>query len=150
MSDTTTNGRNGQEKGVYGAATDAIGSAAEKVRAAAPDTYDAGAKAARYVGETAFEHPVPVLAGAAALAFFGWLLTKSSDNRPSWQKQARSWNERGHNVNERVRSAAPDVSRAADQAGEYVYETVREYPVSGLLVAAAAGSILTYLLQSRD
>ena len=81
MSDTTTNGRNGQEKGVYGAATDAIGSVAEKVRAAAPDTYDAGAKAARYVGETAFEHPVPVLAGAAALAFVGWLLTKSSDNR---------------------------------------------------------------------
>ena len=150
MSDTTTDGRNGQEKGVYGAATDAIGSAAEKVRAAAPDTYDAGVKAARYVGETAFEHPLPVLAGAAALACFGWLLAKSSDNRPSWQKQARSWNERGHNMNERVRSAAPDVSRAADQAGDMCTGLCAEYPVSGLLVAAAAGSILTYLLQSRD
>ena len=147
MSDKNPDGGNGP--GVYDTAKDAIASAAEKVRAAAPDTYDAGARAARYVGETASEHPTSILAGAVGLAFLGWLLAKSLDTRPSWQKQARSWQERSSEMTDRARSAAPDVSRAADETGEYVSQTVREYPMSGLLVAAAVGGILTYLLQPR-
>lgn len=149
MSGTFPNDGNGQEQGIYGAAKDAIGSAAEKLRAGAPETYDAGVKAARYVGETASEHPVSVLAGAAVVAFFGWLLTTGHDNRPSWQKQAGNWQKRGYELNDRARSAMPDLSKAADQAGEYVYQTAREYPISGLLIAAAVGSALTYLIQGR-
>ena len=45
MSDRMSGGESGE--GVYGAAKEAIGSAAEQVRAAAPGTYDAGARAAR-------------------------------------------------------------------------------------------------------
>ena len=147
MSETNPDGGNGQ--GAYNTAKDAIASAAEKVREAAPETYDAGARAARYVGETASEHPASILAGLVGLAFFGWLLTKSRDSRPNWQRQARGWQERASEMTGRARSAAPDVSRAADQASEYVSQTVREYPISGLLVAAAVGGILTYLLQPR-
>jgi hypothetical protein len=50
MSDRMSGGESGE--GVYGAAKEAIGAAAEQVRAAAPDTYDAGARAARYVGDS--------------------------------------------------------------------------------------------------
>ena len=65
MSDRMSGGESGE--GVYGAAKEAIGSAAEQVRAAAPGAYDAGARAARYVGETASEHPF--LVGTAASRF---------------------------------------------------------------------------------
>jgi ElaB/YqjD/DUF883 family membrane-anchored ribosome-binding protein len=144
MSDETS-GDTGE--GVLHAAKEAIGSAAEKVRAAAPGTYDAGAKAARYVGETASEHPY--LVGIAVIAFLGGVLsaTVSRDNRRrDWQEQARNWRDRGY---ERVRSATPAVSQAADDAGAYVSQTVRENPISGLLIAAAVGGVLSYLFQNR-
>jgi ElaB/YqjD/DUF883 family membrane-anchored ribosome-binding protein len=146
-------GGNGQEYSTYGAAKEAVGSAAEKVRDVAPDAYDAGVRAARYVGDTAAEHPFSMLAGAAALALCGWLMAKSGDTRPNWQKQAGDWQRQARNLQERgygqVRSAVPEVSKAADQAGEYVAQTVRENPISGLLIAAAVGGLLTYLLQPR-
>src|SRR5205823_10963833 len=91
MSDRTSGGESGE--GVYGAAKEAIGSAAEQVRAAAPGTYDAGARAARYVGETASEHPF--LVGTAVIAFLGGILSatvgRSSNRRGDWQEQARNW-----------------------------------------------------------
>lgn len=45
----------------FQAAKDAVASAAEQVRASAPGAYDAGAKAARYVGEATADHPVSAL-----------------------------------------------------------------------------------------
>jgi ElaB/YqjD/DUF883 family membrane-anchored ribosome-binding protein len=149
MSDKMSGDTNGE--GVLSAAKEAIGSAAEKVRATAPGAYDAGATAARYVGETASQHPFPVLVGTAAVAFLsGWLsATASTDDRRGWQKEARNWRERGYEMRDRVRSAAPDVSKAADDAGEYVSQTVRENPISGLLIAAVAGGVLSYLFQNR-
>lgn len=148
MSDETS-GDTGE--GVLHAAKEAIGSAAEKVRAAAPGTYDAGAKAARYVGETASQHPFPILLGTAVVAFLGgWLsATANTDDRRGWQKEARNWRGRGSEMRDRVRSAVPGVSKAADDAGEYVSQTVRENPLSGLLIAAAVGGVLSYLFQSR-
>src|SRR3954462_7855626 len=68
MSDNTSGGGSGE--GIYGAAKEAAGSAAEQVRATAQGTYDAGAKAARYVGETASEHPF-LVGSAVIIAFFG-------------------------------------------------------------------------------
>jgi len=148
MSDNRASGGNGQ--GVYGAAKEAIESAAEQVRAAAPGTYEASAKAARYVGDTASEHPFPLLAGAIAIAFFsGWLLPKGGDSRRDWQKQARNWQERGYEMRDRVRAAVPDVSNAADEAGEYLSQGVRENPIAGLLIAAAVGVFLSLLFRSR-
>ena len=83
-------------EGVFGAAEEAAGSAAEQVRSTAPGSHDAGAKAARYVRETASEHPL--LVGTAVIAFLGGLLSATatgSGNRRRWQKHARDWRERG-------------------------------------------------------
>ena len=147
MSDKASGGG----EGIYGAAKEALGSAGEQVRANAPGTYDAGAKAARYIGETASEHPF--LVGTAVIAFLGGLLsaTVSRDNRRrDWQEQARNWRDRGYEMGESVRSAAPDVSEAASAASKYVSQSVSENPISGLLIAAAVGGLLVYLLQSRS
>jgi len=149
MSDRTSD--NGSGESIYGAAKEAVGSAAEQVRAAAPGTYDAGVKAARYVGETASEHPLIV--GMAALAFVGGLISASASggrHRTDWRDQARGWGDRGYEIGGRVRSAAPDASRAAAEAGEYVSQSVRENPMSGLLIAAAVGGLLGYLLHGRS
>ena len=54
-----------------------------------------------------------------------------------------------HEMSDRVRSAAPGVSDAATNAGEYVTRNVRENPISGLLIAAAAAGVIGYLLQNR-
>jgi ElaB/YqjD/DUF883 family membrane-anchored ribosome-binding protein len=53
-------------------------------------------------------------------------------------------------MSDRARSAAPDLSKAARNAGEYVSETARDNPISGLLIAAAMGGALGYLLQNRS
>jgi len=117
------------------------------VRATAPGTYDASVKAARYVGDTASEHPF--LVGTAVVAFLGGLLSATSNRgsrRRDWQEQARDWRDRGYEMGDRVRSAAPDVSGIAGEAGKYVSQSVRENPTSGLLIAAAVGGVLGYLL----
>jgi ElaB/YqjD/DUF883 family membrane-anchored ribosome-binding protein len=148
MSDRMSGGESGE--GVYGNAKEAIGSAAEQVRAAAPGTYDAGARAARYVGETASEHPF--LVGTAVIAFLGGILsaTVSRSNRGEWQEQARNWRDRGYEMSERLQSAAPDVSKVAGDAGKYVSQAMSENSISGLLIAAAVGGVLGYLLHSRS
>jgi len=107
-------------EGIFGAAKEAAGSAAEQVRAAAPGTYEAGADTVRYIRETASEHPM--LVGAAVIAFVGGLITAtvagSGSGRRDWQTQSRDWRERGKEVADRARrSGTPNVSRAADDAG---------------------------------
>ena len=148
MSDKTPDSGSGE--GVYGTARDAVSSAAEHVRAAAPGTYDAGVKAARYVGETASEHPL--LVGMAAIAFVAGLLSAAVGRRHDsrdWQGQAQNWRDRGYEMGGSVRSMAPDVSKTATDAGRYVSQSVAENPMSGLLIAAAVGGILGYLLRGR-
>jgi ElaB/YqjD/DUF883 family membrane-anchored ribosome-binding protein len=149
MSDKTSVG--GSDEGIYGAAKEAMGSAAEQVRAAGPGTYEAGVKAARYVGETASEHPL--ILGTLVAAFLGGLLSVAvgrDHHRRDWREQARDWRDRGVEIGKHhIRSVAPDVSKATDDAGKYVSQTVRENPMSGLLVAAAVGGVLGYLLPRR-
>jgi hypothetical protein len=144
MSDETS-ADTGTTQGTFQAAKDAVGSAAEQVRAAAPGAYDAGAKAARYVGDTASEHPISVLLATAVLAYFaGYLSNAQTDsNSDAWQKRA-------YKMGDRARSAAPGVSEAASNAGEYVTRNVREYPLSGLFGAVAVGCVVGYLFQKRD
>jgi ElaB/YqjD/DUF883 family membrane-anchored ribosome-binding protein len=149
MSDRMSGGESGE--GVYGAAKEAIGAAAEQVRAAAPGTYDAGARAARYVGETASEHPF--LVGTAVIAFLGGVLSATvsrSNRRSDWQEQARNWRDRGYQMSDRLQAAAPDASKVASDAGKYVSQAMSENSISGLLIAAAVGGVLGYLLHSRD
>lgn len=148
MSDKTSGREDGE--GIFGAAKEAIGSAAEQVRATAPGTYDASVKAAHYVGETVSEHPL--LVGIAVIAFLGGLLSAAVNRdhrRPDWREQARNWRDRGSEMGDQVRSVAPDVSKAAGDAGKYVSQSVRENPMSGLLIAAAVGGVVGYLLRTR-
>ena len=148
MSERMSGGESGE--GGYGAAKEAIGAAAEQVRAAAPRTYDAGARAARYVGETASEHPF--LVGTAVIAFLGGILSATvsrSNRRSGWREQARNWRDRGYEMSDRVQSAAPEISKAAGDAGSYVSQSIGENSALGLLVAAVVGGIVGYLLHSR-
>ena len=60
------------------------------------ETYQAGIKAARYVGETASEHPL--LVGTAVIAILGGLLGAAvgrDHRRRDWQEQVRDWRDRG-------------------------------------------------------
>ena len=122
--------------GAFQAAKDAVASAAEQVRASAPSAYDASAKAARYVGEATADHPLPVLLVTAALAFLAGYAshTRREDDRWSWRNQADDWQKRGYEVSERARAAAPAVSQAATDAGQYVAQNVREHPIPGAII----------------
>ena len=149
MSERMSGGESGE--GGYGAAKEAIGAAAEQVRAAAPRTYDAGARAARYVGETASEHPFVV--GIAVVAFVGGLLSATvsrSNRRSDWREQARNWRDRGYEMSEHVKAAAPDISKVAGDAGRYVSEAMRDNSAPGLLIAAVVGGVIGYLFHNRS
>jgi ElaB/YqjD/DUF883 family membrane-anchored ribosome-binding protein len=153
MSNTTSTGGS-TSQGTFRTAQEAVGSAAEQVRAAAPAAYDAGAKAARYVGSTASEYPLTTLLVTAGLAYLAGVLSNSS--RGGWQ----NWQDSANAIRQQVRSAAPSMSeaasyssdyvtRSAKDAGNYVTQGVREYPISVLLGTAVVSGLLGYLLQGR-
>jgi len=124
----------------YRTAKDAVSSAADQVRATAPGAYDTGARAARYVSDTASDHPISLMLATAALAYLAGYVSNSGSGKSNWQK-------RGSAMSDRVRSAAPSMSDAASNAGDYVTRNMREYPLSGILSAAAVGCALTYFLK---
>jgi len=139
------------EQSTSSTAKDAVESAAEQVRAAAPGVYDASAKAGRYVEEVASEHPLPLLLAAAALACIAGYVshTRSRDDRGSWRNQGRDWQKRGYELAESARASAPQVSQAATDVGQYVAHNAREHPISGLLIAGAVGWMVASLLRTR-
>ena len=135
----------------FQAAKDAVASAAEQVRASAPGAYDASTKAARYVGEATADHPLPVLLLTAVLAFLAGYAShpRGEDDRRGWRNQTADWQKRGSELSERARAAAPAVSQAAADAGQYVAQNVREHPIPGGIVAGALICTLGYLLFRR-
>jgi ElaB/YqjD/DUF883 family membrane-anchored ribosome-binding protein len=151
VSDKPSAGTDAEGSG-FQAAKDAVASAAEQVRASAPGAYDAGAKAARYVGETTADHPVSALLVTAALAFLAGYAshTRREDDRRGWRNQTGDWQKRGYELSERARTAAPAVSQAAADAGQYVAQNVREHPIPGAVIAGAVVCMLGYLLYRRD
>ena len=151
MSDTPS-ADSGDRGSSFQAARDAVASAAEQVRASAPGAYDAGAKAARYVGGATADHPLPVLLVTAAVAFIAGYAshTREVDDRGGWRNQAGEWQKRGYELSERARAAAPAVSQAAAGAGQYVAENAREHPIPGAIIAGAFICALGYLLSRRD
>ena len=171
MSGTTPAG-NTTGQSTYQAAKDALGSAAEQVRAAAPSAYGAAERGTQYVSSTVSEYPLVALIATAGLAYLlGWLSSGSDDRGTNWQDQANavrrglrtmrsSLPEMATDASQRGRSAmnyatqsAADASdyvrQTASNAGDYVTESVREYPTSALVSAAAVGLALGYLLRSR-
>jgi len=136
----------------FQAAKDAVASAAEQVGASASGAYDASAKAARYVGGATAEHPLPVLLVTAALAFLAGYSshTRGRDDRWDSRKQISDWQKRGYELSERARAAAPAVSQAAADAGQYVAQNVRQHPIPGAIIAGAVVCTLGYLLSRSD
>ena len=151
MSDTSSTD-SGAEGSAFQAARDAVASAAEQIRASAPGAYDASAKAARYVGEATADHPLPVLLVTAVLAFLAGYAshTRGVDDRWDWRNQTGDWQKRGHELSERARAAAPAVSQAAADAGQYVAKNAREHPIPGAIIVGTFICALGYLLFGRD
>jgi ElaB/YqjD/DUF883 family membrane-anchored ribosome-binding protein len=136
----------------FEAAKDAVASAAEQVKASAPGAYETGAKAARYVGEATAEHPLPVLLVTAAVAFLAGYAshTRGKYDRGGWENRTAEWQKRGYELSQSARAAAPAVSQAAADAGQYVTKNVREHPIPGVLIAGTVFCLLGYLLRGRD
>ena len=138
--------------GAFQATKDAVASAAEQVGASASGAYEASAKAARYVGGAAADYPLPVLLATAALAFLAGYASHTRGQSDRWnsRNQISDWQRRGSELSERVRAAAPAVSQAAADAGQYVSQTARQHPIQGAMVAGAVACMLGYLLRRSD
>jgi len=168
----TTSGGNTTGQSTYQTAKDALGSAAEQARAAAPSAYGAAERGTQYVSSTVSEHPfIAFLAIAGLSSLLGWLSSRSDDRGTNWQDRAdavrqgvrsmgSSLPEIATNTSQRGRSAmnytsqgAADagdyVRRTASNASDYVTESVRDYPTSTVVGAAAVGVALGYLLRGR-
>jgi ElaB/YqjD/DUF883 family membrane-anchored ribosome-binding protein len=171
MSGTTSAG-NTTGQSTYQAAKDALGSAAEQARAAAPSAYGAAERGTQYVSGTVSEYPLTILLATAGVAYLlGWLSSSSGDRGMNWQDRAKavrqgarsmssSLPEMATNASQRGRSAtnyatrsAADASdylrQTASGAGDYVTQSVRDYPTSALVGVAAVGAVLGYLLRGR-
>ena len=152
MEDRVSDNPSADSGGAFQATKDAVASAAEQVGASASGAYDASAKAARYVGGATAEHPLPVLLVTAALTFLAGYSshTRGRDDRWDSRKQISDWQKRGYELSERARAAAPAVSQAAADAGQYVAQNVRQHPIPGAIVAGAVVCLLGYLLSKSD
>jgi len=150
MSNTTPTGSSSSQQ-PFRTAREAVGSAAEQVKAAAPSAYDAGAKAVQNVGSTASEYPLTTLLVTAGLAYLAGLLSNSSSGgRQNWQdsadairKQVRSTTPR---MPEAARYVGDQVAQSAKSAGDYVRQgssSASDYVTRG---ANSAGDYVTYVL----
>jgi ElaB/YqjD/DUF883 family membrane-anchored ribosome-binding protein len=131
-------------QGAFQATKDAVESATEQMRAAAPGVYDTGARAARYVSSTATEYPITGLLLTAGLAYLAGYLTHTGNN--SWA----DWRDRGAAMGDRLSSDVPNSSQAVSNAGDYISHNVQEHPLSGLLGAAFLGCVLGYFLPGHS
>jgi len=128
----------------YQATKEAVGSAAEQVKSAAPAAYDAAARGTQYVTGTVSEHPIVTLLGTAGLVYLlGRLSLSSRDD--DWRSRAESMRQ------QLSTSRAGDYLRQnAGSAGDYVARGVRDYPTSTLIGVATVGAIVGYLLRGRS
>jgi ElaB/YqjD/DUF883 family membrane-anchored ribosome-binding protein len=116
MSGTTpSSGTTGQS--TYQAAKDAIGSAAEQARAAAPSAYDTAARGTQYVSGTVSEYPIAALLATAGLVYLlGRLGRSSGDDGSDWQSRAESLRRQLNSL----ASNLPDTAASARQRGRSV------------------------------
>lgn len=116
MSGTTSSG-NTTGQSTYEAAKDAIGSAAEQARTAAPSAYDASARSTQYVSGTVSDYPLVALLAAAGLAYFlGRLGRSSGDDVSDWQSRAESLRQQLSTL----ASNLPDTAASARRRGRTV------------------------------
>ena len=98
----------------YQSAKDAVGSAAQQVRSAAPSAYDAAARGTQYVTGTVSEYPVVALLAAAGVVYFlGRLGRGSGDDGSDWQGRAESLRQQL----DALASRLPDTTSTARQRG---------------------------------
>ncbi|MBS0643236.1 MAG: hypothetical protein JSS43_25500 [Proteobacteria bacterium] len=120
MSSTT-----GQD--AFQATKDAVGSAAERVRAAAPSAYDAATRGTQYVGGTVSEYPLVSLLAAAGLAFLlGRLGRGSDDNGSDWYNRAESLRQQLSSLSSNLPDTTSSVRRRGRDATDYASQTASE------------------------
>ena len=152
MTDTT--------QGAYQATKDAVGSAAEQVKSAAPSAYDAATHGTQYVADTVSEHPVVALLAAAGLAYLlGQLRRNPADEGADWQGRANSLQqqlrslasrlpEKATSAKQQGRSAADYATQTAADAGEHVWQGASR---AGDYLMQNAGNARGYVAQGvRD
>jgi len=153
MSDTT-----GQ--GAYQATKDAVGAAAEQVRAAAPSAYDAAARGTQYVTGTVSDYPVVTLLAAAGLTYLlGRLGRGSRDDSGDWQERAESLRQQLSSLASNLPDAAASARQGGRSAADYATQTAtdaRDYVWrnanrAGDYLRQNAGSASSYVTQGvRD
>src|SRR3954454_12271015 len=107
MSDTTN-------QSAFQTTKDAVGSAAEQIRSAAPSAYDAAARGTQYVSGTVSEYPIVSLLAGAGLVYLLARLGRSSGNDGSdWQSRAESLQQQLS----ALASSLPETATSARQQG---------------------------------
>lgn len=135
MSNTTSTGSSSSPETLR-TAREAVDSAAERIKAAGPAAYDAGAKAAQYVGSTASEYPLTTLLVTAALAYLAGVLTNSyRDGQQNWQNSADA-------IGRQVWTAAPRMPRQPDMSVTKSHEAAKMLAImSGKVLAVPATTL---------
>ncbi len=127
------------------------GSAAEKARATAPETYDRAAQAANYLGESIRQYPIAGSVGGALLGYgLGFLLHHQWSHLGSARhindEDGRSWTDtasnKAHSAAEIARPQAAATYDRAAQAKDYVSGSMTQYALAGSAVVALIGYAL--------
>jgi len=119
MSDSTSSGSSASQETLR-AAGNAVGSAAEQIKATASGAYDAGAKASQYVGSTASEHPLTTLLITAGVAYLAGALSSRS------RSGSQSWRDSADAIRRQVQSAASSIPDATSYARGPIAQSARD------------------------
>jgi ABC-type transporter Mla subunit MlaD len=141
MSDTAASG-------AYQATKDAVGSAAERARAAAPSVYDAAARGTQYVTGTASDHPIVALLATAGVAYLlGRLGRGSGDDGTDWQGRAESLRQQLSTLASSLPDAATTVAQRGRAAPDYAGQAASD---AGDYATRGANRVGAYLRQNAD
>jgi hypothetical protein len=156
----TTSSSNTTGQSTYQAAKDAIGSAAEQARGAAPSAYDAAARGTQYVSGTVSEYPIIALLATAGLTYLlGRLGRSSGDDGSDWQSRAESLRQqlislasnlpdRAASARHRGRSVTDYATQTAANASDYARQSASR---AGDYLRKNAGNAGDYVAQGmRD
>src|ERR1700712_2799630 len=122
---TSSSGTTGQSP--YQAAKDAVGSAAEQARAAAPSAYDTAARGTQYVSGTVSEYPIVALLATAGLVYFlGRLGRSSGGDGPDGQRRAESLRQQLSSLASNLPDTAANAKQRGRSATDYATQTAAD------------------------
>jgi ElaB/YqjD/DUF883 family membrane-anchored ribosome-binding protein len=142
MSGTPSAG-NTTGQSTYQAAKDAVGSAAEQARAAAPSAYGAAERGAQYVSGTVSEYPLIALLATAGLVYLlGRLGRSSGDDGSDWQSRAESLRQQLNSLASNLPDTAARAKQQGRSATDYATQTAASASDYARQGASRAGDYL--------